>query len=426
MSPPGSLWEIGTGVNRYLGGASLCRERFVTGRTQRQAQRLRHRHVRLKSQAQRETETRQGQSPQAWAKRGQAEQKAVHGHALFKHLCKEEIEAGQSGKGAEDDAEERQSAANAGETEAERVVRRRVGIVPLVDDAEEEDQHSEDKNGEDELRHRPGDLTEELPPQLHLPGAVLLQLREHLRQHSGCLADVHESQEQGRKGIGLVLQGLRQAMATLQLRGNPFRAEAQRRRPFLRLMPKSVGDGQPGAEIVAQVAAQIGQVGERQSFRGQHGNVPERGRRLSSLYNDRMNYDPRYLAGVLFFNATDFFEAHEVWEDLWTESYGDDRRFVQGLIQAAVGLFHYSSGNLGGAVKLYRTSREYMAPVGSPFWGLDVNEFWKHMETCYRPLLGPQPPDPSTRPDSTLIPTITLDPPPESWPNPEDFIDEED
>ncbi len=137
-----------------------------------------------------------------------------------------------------------------------------------------------------------------------------------------------------------------------------------------------------------------------------------------------ITYDPRYLAGVLFFNARDFFEAHEVWEDLWAESHGDDRRFVQGLIQAAVGLFHFSSGNLGGAGKLYRSSREYMAPVGSPFWGLDVDDFWKNMEACFRPLLV-VPQERSTRPDPDLIPTIVLDPPPPSWPDPEDFIDED-
>src|SRR5262245_65801973 len=86
-------------------------------------------------------------------------------------------------------------------------------------------------------------------------------------------------------------------------------------------------------------------------------------RKVGEPHMDPTAYEPRYLAGVLFFNAHDYFEAHDVWEDLWAESYGDDRRFVQGLIQAAVGLFHFHGGNLGGAAKLFRTSREYMTPV---------------------------------------------------------------
>lgn len=134
------------------------------------------------------------------------------------------------------------------------------------------------------------------------------------------------------------------------------------------------------------------------------------------------SYDPRYLAGVLFFNERDFFEAHEVWEDLWAESHGPERSFYQGLIQAAVGLFHFSGGNLGGAGKLYRSSREYMRPCGSPFLGLDADAFWRRMEECFRPLLAVSAPDRSLRPDPTLIPVILLDPAPDAWPNPEDYL----
>ena len=54
-----------------------------------------------------------------------------------------------------------------------------------------------------------------------------------------------------------------------------------------------------------------------------------------------MHHDPRYLAGIVLFNAQDFFEAHEVWEDLWSETCGNEHRFYQGLIQAAVGLCQY-------------------------------------------------------------------------------------
>ena len=137
-------------------------------------------------------------------------------------------------------------------------------------------------------------------------------------------------------------------------------------------------------------------------------------------------YDPRYLAGVLLFNAHDFFEAHEVWEDLWAESHGPDRRFFQGLIQAAVGLCHFGNGNLGGAAKLYRSSRDYMSGLGDRFHGLDLVAFWERMEACFRPVLGPEPAPRETRPDPALVPAIKLDPEPESWPDPEAYLPDED
>jgi predicted metal-dependent hydrolase len=132
------------------------------------------------------------------------------------------------------------------------------------------------------------------------------------------------------------------------------------------------------------------------------------------------DYDPRYLAGIVYFNERDFFEAHEVWEDLWAEAAGPERRFYQGLIQAAVGLHHFSNGNLRGAVKLYHSSRNYMEPFGSPYLGLNTGRFWTEMERCFRDVLASENAQRDLRPAEELMPTIALDPPPRAWPEPED------
>ncbi len=140
-------------------------------------------------------------------------------------------------------------------------------------------------------------------------------------------------------------------------------------------------------------------------------------------------YEPRYLGGILFFNARDFFEAHEVWESLWLECAGPERSFYQGLIQAAVGLFHFTNGNLRGARKLYRTSRAYMEPFPVRYLGMDQLAFWQQMERCFEPILADPDPDRSLRPDEALLPTIALDPVPDHWPEPAEFageLEEED
>jgi hypothetical protein len=137
------------------------------------------------------------------------------------------------------------------------------------------------------------------------------------------------------------------------------------------------------------------------------------------------DYEPRYLAGILLFNERDFFEAHDVWEELWADCRGPEQRFYQGLIQAAVGLFHYSGGNVRGAAKLYRSARAYMEPYGSPYLGLDSAGFWAEMERCFAPVLACTDPDRDLRPEPALIPTMALDPPPPQWPDPEEFLREE-
>jgi predicted metal-dependent hydrolase len=62
--------------------------------------------------------------------------------------------------------------------------------------------------------------------------------------------------------------------------------------------------------------------------------------------------DERLRTGVTLFNAGDFFEAHEIWEQLWNDMVGDERAVVQGLIQIAAGYLKYEAGVPAGAVKL--------------------------------------------------------------------------
>lgn len=137
-----------------------------------------------------------------------------------------------------------------------------------------------------------------------------------------------------------------------------------------------------------------------------------------------MNYDDRYLAGIVLFNRHDFFEAHEVWEDLWLDRALPEKRFYQGLIQAAVGLCHYANGNLRGAAKLYASSRAYMEPDRSPYLGMDTASFWRQMEQCFNPVLATGEPDRHVvQLDLNLVPVIRLEPEPERWPDPAEFVE---
>ena len=128
-------------------------------------------------------------------------------------------------------------------------------------------------------------------------------------------------------------------------------------------------------------------------------------------------YETRYLAGIVLFNRGDFFEAHEVWESLWMDTHGPERPFIQGLIQAAVGLCHFCNGNVRGAAKLYKSSRDYMDRFRPTFWGLDLDLFWTSMAACFAELL--EQPDRRVEPNEELIPEIVLVPPPDVWPDPE-------
>lgn len=98
--------------------------------------------------------------------------------------------------------------------------------------------------------------------------------------------------------------------------------------------------------------------------------------------------DPRFLAGIDHFNRQEYFDAHEVWEDLWHKSAGAEAGFLKGLIQAAVALYHLHRGNRAGGGRLFASGRAYMLAADAPGWGLDVPGFWREMEAYFAARLG--------------------------------------
>jgi uncharacterized protein len=127
------------------------------------------------------------------------------------------------------------------------------------------------------------------------------------------------------------------------------------------------------------------------------------------------SYDPRYLLGIVHFNRGDYFEAHEVWEDLWHDTAGPDRRFYQGLIQAAVAVYHAGNGNARGARRLFHSGRRYMSAYPPCHLGLDGPAFWAALEAALAEMLpDPAPDGAALRPEH--VPRIALNPGPTAWP----------
>lgn len=129
---------------------------------------------------------------------------------------------------------------------------------------------------------------------------------------------------------------------------------------------------------------------------------------MSRRDDDEAELNRLFPAGIRHFNECDFYEAHEVWEELWTEYRGPSRLFLQGLIQAAVALHHYGNGNFRGARKVYHTSRTYLEPYLPHHAGLDLVAFLAQYRECFAPLLADDAATTEIVPDS--IPEIHLDP----------------
>tara|TARA_B100001964_G_C13770243_1_gene395680 strand:- start:114 stop:506 length:393 start_codon:yes stop_codon:yes gene_type:complete len=56
-----------------------------------------------------------------------------------------------------------------------------------------------------------------------------------------------------------------------------------------------------------------------------------------------------FIKGIEAFNNNAFYDAHEYWEDLWSDYRLKDAKFIQALIQLSVGYFHITNMNFNGA-----------------------------------------------------------------------------
>ncbi|MFO1021197.1 MAG: DUF309 domain-containing protein [Planctomycetales bacterium] len=103
------------------------------------------------------------------------------------------------------------------------------------------------------------------------------------------------------------------------------------------------------------------------------------------------DYPEQYLHAVQLFNEEDFFECHDVLEELWSETIGPEKKFYQGLIQVAICLFHFGNENLGGARKLYESCYKYLEPYQPTYMSIDVSRLLQDLQRCLHELLSAPP-----------------------------------
>jgi predicted metal-dependent hydrolase len=88
---------------------------------------------------------------------------------------------------------------------------------------------------------------------------------------------------------------------------------------------------------------------------------------------DSEKIESLFKEGLRFYRAGEYFEAHESWEDLWSDYYLPDRKFVQGLIQLSVSFVHLENGNIKGAKSLLNKCTEKFKEFDGLQRGVDVN-----------------------------------------------------
>lgn len=86
--------------------------------------------------------------------------------------------------------------------------------------------------------------------------------------------------------------------------------------------------------------------------------------------------------GIEEFNNGFFFEAHDTWEELWMDTRGSQRLFYQGLIQTAVGFYHFSNENYRGACSQFSKALSKLEQYLPAYHGVDTTRLTFALRRC--------------------------------------------
>jgi uncharacterized protein len=96
--------------------------------------------------------------------------------------------------------------------------------------------------------------------------------------------------------------------------------------------------------------------------------------------------DEKFERGLRHFNAREFFEAHEVWEEVWLVEAEPEKTFLQGIIQVAAAFHHYRRGNSDGAETLLAAGIVKITRFPANHRGLAIQELREEAKLWARAL----------------------------------------
>jgi uncharacterized protein len=79
--------------------------------------------------------------------------------------------------------------------------------------------------------------------------------------------------------------------------------------------------------------------------------------------------------GVDQFNRGEFYACHDTLEAIWIEAPVFEKKFYQGILQIAVGLYHLGNHNWRGAVILMGEGLNRLGEYQPEYGGINVEQF---------------------------------------------------
>lgn len=90
-------------------------------------------------------------------------------------------------------------------------------------------------------------------------------------------------------------------------------------------------------------------------------------------------YPEEYIRFFEKFNEGEYYECHDLLEAIWLEDR--ENRFLQGLLQLAVGIYHYEYGNVKGARLMFKSALRYIQKYRPFYWGVDLEQINSYLHS---------------------------------------------
>ncbi len=86
--------------------------------------------------------------------------------------------------------------------------------------------------------------------------------------------------------------------------------------------------------------------------------------------------------GIELFNRCEFFDCHEVLEEVWTPTKQPERWFLQSIIHFAVGFYHHQKGNPIGATRQLEKGLKKIEGFLPAWGGIDTASIEREARRC--------------------------------------------
>lgn len=92
---------------------------------------------------------------------------------------------------------------------------------------------------------------------------------------------------------------------------------------------------------------------------------------------DRIQFPKEYIEFFDLFNQREYFESHEVLEDLWIMETGEEKQYYKGMIMVTIALEHWRRNNPSGAYRLWRDGDQLLEKYPEHYKGFELGAFRK-------------------------------------------------